>query len=172
MLAVKKITGSFRDPSGHVFQVDSRIFRTVNLCFASDFVYVRSSGILEKLTNAGLLLPVTVVPDPAPNQGWRERERSGFQARASANGVLALASIHPLAISRNIPFDELLEWIVGLVTHGIIEFVPKNDPMVQKLLRKREDIFSIYSEAVFLKIISQKAKVVHSHASQKVDGCS
>jgi ribosomal protein L11 methylase PrmA len=63
MLAVKKITGSFRDPSGHVYQGDGRIFRTVNSCFASDFEYVRSSGILEKLANAGQLLPVTIVPD-------------------------------------------------------------------------------------------------------------
>lgn len=28
--------------------------------------------------------------NPAPNQGWRECERSGIQARASANAVLAL----------------------------------------------------------------------------------
>jgi hypothetical protein len=63
MLAVKKIAGSFRDPSGHVYQGDGRVFRTVNSCFASDFEYVRSSGILEKLTNAGLLLPLTVVPE-------------------------------------------------------------------------------------------------------------
>jgi len=40
--------------------------------------------------------------------------------------------------------------------------MPKNDPMVQKLLRLREDIFPDYSEAVFLKTISQKAKIVHS----------
>lgn len=76
--------------------------------------------------------------------------------------MLAFACIHHLAISRNIPFDELLEWIVGLAPHGIIEFVPKNDPMVQKRLRLREDIFPNYSEAVFLKTISQKAKIVHS----------
>ncbi len=118
----------------------------------------------ERACAEGLALqPVYLdMTNPAPNQGWRERERSGFQARASANGVLALACIHHLAISRNIPFDELLEWIVGLAPHGIIEFVPKNDPMVQQLLRLRKDIFPNYSEAVFLKTISQKAKIVHS----------
>ena len=63
MLTVRKIPGSFRDPSGHVYQGDGRIFRTVNSCFASDFECVRSSGVLEKLANAGLLLPLTVVPD-------------------------------------------------------------------------------------------------------------
>jgi len=100
--------------------------------------------------------------NPAPNQGWREGERLGFQARASANGVLALACIHHLAIARNIPFEELLEWIIGLAPNGVIEFVPKNDPMVQSLLGLREDIFPNYSEAVFLEAISKKAKIIRS----------
>ncbi len=118
----------------------------------------------ERACEEGLALqPVYLdMTNPAPNQGWRECERSGIQARASANGVLALACIHHLAISRNIPFGELLEWIVGLAPNGIIEFVPKNDPMVQKLLRLREDIFTDYSEENFLKTISQKATIVHS----------
>jgi len=79
--------------------------------------------------------------NPSPNQGWNEKERSGLQARASADAVVALAFVHHLAITRNFPLEELLDWIINLAPAGIMEFIPKSDPMVQSLLRHREDIF-------------------------------
>ena len=101
--------------------------------------------------------------NPSPNQGWRELERQGFKKRANAGGIIALAFIHHLAIARNIPFDELLEWILSLAPKGIIEFVPKNDPMVKKLLSLREDIFPNYSEEYFLSFLA-----THSTIKKKV----
>jgi len=98
--------------------------------------------------------------NPSPNQGWNEQERSGLRARASADAVLALAFVHHLAIARNIPLDQLLDWIIDLAPAGIIEFVPKSDPMVQSLLRHREDIFPDYSREAFLTQMERKASIV------------
>jgi ribosomal protein L11 methylase PrmA len=98
--------------------------------------------------------------NPSPNQGWNEQERSGFRSRASADAVLALAFVHHLAIGRNVPLDQLLDWIFDLAPAGVIEFVPKNDLMVQALLRYREDIFSEYTEAAFLNRIKQRASII------------
>lgn len=97
--------------------------------------------------------------NPSPNQGWREQERYGLQARASADAILALAFVHHLAISCNIPLEELLGWIVGMAPRGVIEFVPKSDPMVQTLLRHREDIFLDYTRESFLSYLEPIAKI-------------
>ena len=98
--------------------------------------------------------------NPAPNQGWKETERPGLRQRSSAEAILALAFVHHLAIARNIPFDQLLDWIVDLAPAGIIEFVPKSDPMVQRLLHSREDIFSTYDEGFFLAHLSRRCSIV------------
>jgi hypothetical protein len=109
------------------------------------------------------LLPLIVdLGNPSPSQGWAERERRGLSERASADAILALALVHHLAIGRNVPLDEVVAWLVGLAPHGVIEFVPKSDPMVQRLLRLREDIFDYYSEEVFLKHLDARAEVVRT----------
>ncbi len=40
-------SASFRDPSGHVYRIDGRIFRTVTEHAARDFEVVRASGVYE-----------------------------------------------------------------------------------------------------------------------------
>ncbi len=56
--------------------------------------------------------------NPSPNQGWQEQERYGLRARASADAILALAFIHHLAISRNVPLDQLLDWLIRFGASG------------------------------------------------------
>jgi ribosomal protein L11 methylase PrmA len=104
----------------------------------------------------------TDMANPAPNQGWREQERQGLQSRAWADAVLALAFVHHLAIARNIPLDQVLDSIIDLAPRGVIEFVPKGDPMVQRLLRLREDIFPDYTREFFLTRIARKAEAVRT----------
>ncbi len=100
--------------------------------------------------------------NPSANQGWAERERRGMMARASADAILALAFIHHMTIAKNIPLDQLVEWIVGFAPTGVIEFVPKQDPMVQELLRFRKDCFPDYTEENFLYRLSIIAEIERS----------
>lgn len=100
--------------------------------------------------------------NPSANQGWAERERRGMMARASADAVFALAFVHHMAITKNIPLDQLVEWIVGFAPAGIIEFVPKQDPMVQELLRFRKDCFPDYTEENFLNCLRARAEIENS----------
>jgi ribosomal protein L11 methylase PrmA len=102
--------------------------------------------------------------NPAPSQGWMELERPSLRDRASADGILALAFLHHLTIAKNIPFSQLLDWIVDLAPTGIIEFIPKSDPMVQRLLRTREDIFSDYSREFFLSHLSRRSEIVKTQS--------
>ena len=105
--------------------------------------------------------------NPSPNQGWNEEERQGLGARSSVDAVLALAFVHHLSIARNIPLDQLLDWLLNLAPTGVIEFVPKEDPMVQELLRHREDIFPNYTEEFFLQHIATKATLVKTKVVSK-----
>ncbi len=98
--------------------------------------------------------------NPSPSQGWAESERPGFSSREKPDGIIALAVVHHLAIGRNIPLEEVVDWLVGLSPSGVIEFVPKNDAMVQELLQLREDIFDDYSEVCFLKYLESRAHIV------------
>jgi ribosomal protein L11 methylase PrmA len=111
----------------------------------------------EKLNLTPLFLDAT---NPAPNQGWAEEERKGMAARKAADGVMALAVVHHLAITRNIPLDRVVGWLMDMAPVGVIEFVPKQDAMVQELLRLREDIFPDYTAECFLAHIEARGKVV------------
>jgi ribosomal protein L11 methylase PrmA len=48
--------GSFRDPSGHVFRRDGRLFRRVNHAYAPHYDRLISSGLYDALTSTGLLV--------------------------------------------------------------------------------------------------------------------
>lgn len=99
--------------------------------------------------------------NPASDQGWAETERQGLHRRASADALLALAFTHHLAIAKNIPLDRVVGWLIGLAPTGVIEFVPKTDPMVQRLLQLRQDIFPDYDEEHFLKCVGRLARIEH-----------
>ena len=116
----------------------------------------------EQLRFLPLFLDIANLP---PSQGWAQRERYGLQERAGADGVIALALIHHMSIGRNIPLAEAVAWLVGLAPRGVIEFVPRNDPMVQELLRFREDVFPNYTQENFLRELQTLASVERSQTS-------
>jgi hypothetical protein len=57
--------------------------------------------------------------------------------------------IHHLAISNNVPLDRVADFLAPLAPHLLIEFVPKDDSQVRRLLATREDIFDSYTQAGF-----------------------
>jgi hypothetical protein len=57
--------------------------------------------------------------------------------------------VHHLAISNNVPLETIADFLAKLCSWLIIEFVPKSDPKVQKLLSMREDIFPNYTRQGF-----------------------
>jgi ribosomal protein L11 methylase PrmA len=96
------------------------------------------------------ILPLLAdLTNPSPGVGWAGRERSSFLDRGHADATLALALIHHLAISNNVPLQRLAEFLSGMTRHLIIEFVPKQDSQVQILLATREDVFPNYTREGF-----------------------
>ncbi len=98
--------------------------------------------------------------NPSPSQGWGQSERKGMKERATADALVALAFIHHIAIGRNVPLDMVIDWIMAMAPHGVIEFPPKSDPMVQQLLAQRDDIFADYDEAHFRAAVEKRGRIV------------
>jgi len=61
-----------------------------------------------------------------------------------------------------VPLDGVVSWLTGMAPRGVIEFVPKTDPMVVELLRMREDIFPHYHEEHFVSCLQERARIVAS----------
>jgi hypothetical protein len=81
--------------------------------------------------------------------GWAGEERKSLSQRGPADTVLALALVHHLAIGNNVPFSYIAHFLQRIANWLIIEFVPKEDPQVARLLQVRRDIFSDYHQAGF-----------------------
>jgi ribosomal protein L11 methylase PrmA len=93
-----------------------------------------------------LLLDLT---NPSPGQGWAGRERLSLEERGPADAVMALALIHHLAIGHNLPLEQVARYLARIGKQLIIEFVPKSDSQVQRLLLSRPDIFPGYTKEGF-----------------------
>ena len=98
--------------------------------------------------------------NPSPAQGWGQAERKGLKERSSADALVALAFVHHIAIGKNVPLDMVVDWIMAMAPHGIIEFPPKGDPMVQCLLSQRDDIFPEYTEEHFRAAVERRGRIV------------
>jgi hypothetical protein len=87
--------------------------------------------------------------NPSPALGWDHRERSALLDRGPAGTVLALALVHHLAIGNNVPLERLAEFFARAGRHLIVEFVPKSDSRVRRLLASRPDVFPDYHREGF-----------------------
>jgi ribosomal protein L11 methylase PrmA len=96
------------------------------------------------------ILPLVLdLTNPSPALGWHHRERDSVMARGPADLAMGLALIHHLAISNNLPFDHLAMFFRDVGKTVILEFIPKNDSQVRRLLATREDVFPDYHEQAF-----------------------
>jgi ribosomal protein L11 methylase PrmA len=96
------------------------------------------------------ILPLLIdLTNPSPAIGWENRERMTLLERSPVEMVLALALVHHLAITNNVPIKMIASFLYEICRWLIIEFIPKNDSQVLRLLRSREDIFPNYSKEAF-----------------------
>jgi len=100
------------------------------------------------------------IADPSPAIGWANRERASLLERTNADVVVALALVHHLAIGRNVPLPMVSELLAQLAPKLIVEWVPKEDPMVGRLLAAREDVFPDYSVDGFRSAFGRHFEIV------------
>ena len=111
---------------------------------------------------ANLLPLVNDLTNPSPSLGWANSERDGLVARGPVDTAMALALIHHLAISNNVPLERIAAFLASICRKLIIEFVPKDDSQVQKLLSSRKDIFPDYTIEGFSREFAKHFRILRS----------
>ena len=135
------------------------------IAFDVDAAAVEQNYLQMKAQQESNLLPLVLdLTNPSPSLGWNNQERLSLPERGSPDLVMALALIHHLAISNNLPLAYIAEYFSQLSEWLIIEFVPKSDSQVKKLLVSRKDIFPNYTFAGF------QESFTPFFSTQKVEG--
>ncbi|OGM10467.1 hypothetical protein A2159_00460 [Candidatus Woesebacteria bacterium RBG_13_34_9] len=144
----------------------SRIASSKNILTVSidnDEEAVEKNYQIAKKENDAYLLPIFLdLNNPTPSFGWAGEERDSLFKRGPCECIFALALIHHLAITNNLPFDHIARFFSLMGRWLIIEFVAKDDSQVKKMLTLREDIFSKYTKEGFEKSFLAYFKIVRS----------
>ncbi len=95
------------------------------------------------------------VLNPSAAIGFQNNERFSFLNRISTfspDATLALAVIHHMSLSGNIPFERSADFFASFSNHLIIEFPDREDSWVQRLLNSKADFkdhFDFYNKTSF-----------------------
>jgi hypothetical protein len=106
-------------------------------------------GRLRENGDANILPLLMDIANPSPSQGWASAERVSLVERGQPDLTLALALVHHIVIRSNVPLFAFLEWLAQISRELIIEFVSKDDDMVQRLLLNKDDTYGDYDRAAF-----------------------
>ena len=137
------------------------------LAFDIDEVAVEENYLqMKKLKEFDILPLLQDLTNPSPAIGFANDERASFSSRFKSDLVMALALIHHLSISNNLPFDNTAEFFSELAQYLIIEFVPKEDSKVKILLSTREDIFPDYNQQCFEAVYSKYYEILEKRNIQ------
>lgn len=138
---------------------------TLTTAFDLDPLAVEKNYLLNKKKGKKNILPLVLdLTNPSPSMGWASEERKSLIERGPVELVMALALIHHLAISSNIPLIKIAEFFSKITyKYLIIEFIPKEDSHVARMLALREDIFSNYQQEMFEKDFSHYFEIVNMH---------
>ncbi len=106
------------------------------------------------------ILPLMInVANPSPAQGWASSERASLIERGKPQLTLALALVHHLVISANVPPRALLEWLSQITHELVVEFISKEDAMVQRLLLNKDDTYTDYNRVAFERYLQQYFRI-------------
>ncbi len=107
------------------------------------------------------ILPLLAdLTDPSPSLGWGSAERAGLLERIDSDVILALALVHHLAIGANVPLPMIASLFAAMAPNAVVEWVPKEDAMVRRLLASRRDVFPGYTLEGFRDAFEEDFEVV------------
>jgi hypothetical protein len=153
-LAGPRHPASFRDPSGSVFrQCDGLIAAECGarvVAFDVDAAAGEKIYLEQRSRGGGSVLPQLFdLMSPSPGLGWANVGRDAWTERGRPDLLLAVALVHHLAIGNNVPLDMIAELVGSLAPALIVEFVPRSNLQVLRLLGSRTEIFPTYDERGF-----------------------
>lgn len=143
--------------------VFSRLFKNCEV-YSLDFdrLAVEYNYLFLKENKINNVFPLVYdIMNPSCDLGFGNKERKNLLKRIKkADLALALALIHHLRITNNLPFERMAEFFSGFAKNLIIEFIEKNDSKIQQMLLNRKDIFEDYTIENFEKEFSKYFKII------------
>lgn len=117
------------------------------------------------LASPSRVTPLVVdIANPSPGMGFMNRERTPFLERARTDCVLALALLHHLLIGANLSLSLVRDLFASLANkYLVLEFVPPSDPMFQKLVEFRENLYSDLTLQACLDAFAPAFKLLEVH---------
>lgn len=153
----------------------TRIFSHLSqysVAFDMDPVAVENNYLNGKNTSDTKTLALQMdLLNPSPALGWNHHERLSLKERGPVDLILCFALIHHLCLSHHISLGMLARFFSDLTSQLLIEFVPLDDPMAQKLVSGRRDQFKDYNESTFEQEFNRYFSVVSKESitgSQRV----
>lgn len=115
-----------------------------------DYGATEANYVVAKKDSENSNLPIVLdLCNPTPATGFDCSERLAFTARMQAwkpDALLALAVIHHLAITYNVPFSMLAHFFAQFKASLIVEFPHQDDYWVKSLLDKKLDFRTLFME--------------------------
>lgn len=115
-------------------------------------------------TGSNVLPLVLNLSNPSPTLGWALKERDSALDRMAGGTVVALALVHHLAISNNVPLNDIAALFRRIARNLVIEFVPREDSQVQRLLASRQDIFPGYAKDRFADAFGRQFEILEQQS--------
>jgi SAM-dependent methyltransferase len=140
----------------------------------SDSVVTGSIWRRAAAENLNVLPLVVDITRPTPAVGWRNQECASFLDRAVDDGggnfdlVMMLAVAHHILVTERIPLEDLLGLADQLSReYVLIEFVAPADPMFQRIVRGRDELYAHFSTSWFEAAAQSRFELVRS---TRIDG--
>lgn len=111
--------------------------QTVLAMDADDLVVDRLYRELRADGTTGIVPMYMNFADPTPGIGWSGTERPPLPSRSRPDLILALAVIHHLALTHNVPTSAILDNFASLGAEVVLEIPTEGDQMVKTLMRHK-----------------------------------
>lgn len=120
------------------------------VCYDVDPLCVHENYTRSRIDRDSHMLPLLCdLTNPSPALGFGLEERLSFYERSRPQLVLALALVHHLRFTGNVPLDRIARFLARIGEWLLIEFVPREDPLAAALVGNRPDVFHEYTEEQF-----------------------
>jgi len=125
---------------------------------ALDLFYREAAG--DRLSGVDFLH--ANLANPTPGIGYMNRERAPLLQRAHGDGAIALALVHHLLVTAGLTVAQVAELLCGLAPRLLVEYVAPIDPMFQRLVAGREDLWRGLDEDWFRRAFEANGMVTQT----------
>ena len=143
------------DYSEKIISIDSDI---------SCIEYMYKKGIKKEYLARKQILPLVIdIVNPSPSIGWNNKERDSFFSRKKFDVTLSLAIVHHLVFNNNCSLEQVADFLSNFSKNLIIEFVPKDDPMLLNMILGRNVQLKNYNKDNFEKSFEKYFLIIKKH---------